>query len=676
MGRLAALLLAQIASASQPNQCSLFVATDSDASRAVRRVLDAEYAHVVACDGADFERDECYAPLAWRRAASAAVVGDAAYGVQDVWPYDACDAFVVFDGAPPDLDVASARRRPPTPPKAQAPPREKPPKAQAPPRPLPPRPARRRGGRELRSAANLAMERFACVASDDLGASCGCFDAALPLPSGRPWCEALGVERTGGAYQKSSALERAGGAYQKSSALERAGGARRTLRKRRPLAPPSLAADSAPCPAAPHPGGYLWLHTWGYAPTEPIQGEGLNGWRVTLGRVLALARRTNASIVLPCARHSVLVPCGVSGPLRASDPLPNAGDDDGIEAEVRAGVTDELRAWLALGRTEGAALSGDDDASRGVPDVAVHDAGWYLDADAVGTYLGAAPITVACATRLALDHDYGYAFVASSSSAADIADALAGPRPLKIARFGGGFNLASLRDAVTRDDEAAVEAGPLRAFARRLHDAADAYKRTLGSPYTVLHWRSETMVARRDAKVDGAFRACASELLGAAPATGAALLVTDMPSDFDMPLWTSFSKKLDKSYHTTRRNIVDFLAAARARGLRKYDADYVPGDRFDLGDVAIVEQILAIDADLLLTHRAEAGGDRVANWTGVGFDVCGYAGRYMRTIVKKRLHLGRPVGNWLLDADGSVAKHASAHGARVRPKTHVPKDED
>ena len=40
MGRLAALLLAQIASASQPNQCSLFVATDSDASRAVRRVLE------------------------------------------------------------------------------------------------------------------------------------------------------------------------------------------------------------------------------------------------------------------------------------------------------------------------------------------------------------------------------------------------------------------------------------------------------------------------------------------------------------------------------------------------------------------------------------------------------------------------------------------------------------
>ena len=97
MGRLAALLLAQIASASQPNQCSLFVATDSDASRAVRRVLDAEYAHVVACDGADFERDECYAPLAWRRAASAAVVGDAAYGVQDVWPYDACDAYDAYD---------------------------------------------------------------------------------------------------------------------------------------------------------------------------------------------------------------------------------------------------------------------------------------------------------------------------------------------------------------------------------------------------------------------------------------------------------------------------------------------------------------------------------------------------------------------------------------------------
>ena len=295
MGRLEALLFAQIVYASQPNQCSLFVETDSDASRAVRRVLEAEYAHVVACDGADFERDECYAPLAWRRAASAAVVGDAAYGVRNVWPYDACDAFVVLDGAPPRLDVGSARRRPPKPPEAEAPPREKPPKAQAPPRPPPPRPARRRGGRELRSAASPAMERFACVASDDLGASCGCFDAALPLPSGRPWCEALGLERTGN-----------GAAHGSKDALHQ------KLERRTPLTPPSLAADSAPCPAAPHPGGYLWLHTWGYAPTEPIQGEGLNGWRVTLGRVLALARRTNASVVLPCARHSVLVPCGVS----------------------------------------------------------------------------------------------------------------------------------------------------------------------------------------------------------------------------------------------------------------------------------------------------------------------------------------------------------------------------
>ena len=84
---------------------------------------------------------------------------------------------------------------------------------------------------------------------------------------------------------------------------------------------------------------------------------------------------------------------------------------------------------------------------------------------------------------------------------------------------------------------------------------------------------------------------------------------------------------------------------------------------------------MAIDAQVLFTHRAEAGPNPVSNWTGVGFDVCGYAGRFMRTIVRRRLDLGRPVRNWLLDGGGAVSRHAASHGTRVRPVGHEP-DED
>ena len=254
------------------------------------------------------------------------------------------------------------------------------------------------------------------------------------------------------------------------------------------------------------------------------------------------------------------MPCALRGPLRASDPLPNAGDDDGgIPEEVAAGISPDLAAWLALGaeRDERPSLydaaSGDDDASRGVPEgLQVADVGWYLDAEALAAYLGAPPITVDCATRLAMRNDYAYAFVSSASTEADVASALASERPLRIARFGGGFTLGALRDAVSRADERAADAH--FRFSPRLRAAAGAYKASMGGgPYAVLHWRSETLVARKDAKVDGAFKACASEVLDAAPADVPSLLVTDMPHDFALPLWTSFARKLDRGHASTAR---------------------------------------------------------------------------------------------------------------------------
>ena len=62
-----------------------------------------------------------------------------------------------------------------------------------------------------------------------------------------------------------------------------------------------------------------------------------------------------------------------------------------------------------------------------------------------------------------------------------------------------------------------------------------------------------------------------------------------------------------------------------------------------------VEQILAIDADVFVTHVPQAGASTLTNWTGVGFSECGYVGRFVRTMVTKRLAEGRPVKNWLFD---------------------------
>jgi len=317
----------------------------------------------------------------------------------------------------------------------------------------------------------------------------------------------------------------------------------------------------------------------------------------------------------------------------------------------------------------------------------------YLDAAALGAYLGAAPITVDCASALAEAHDFSspaaaassffrrlrrrarrYGFVSANGTFADVERALATGAPLRVARFGGGFNLGSLRGAVTRAEERDVETGPFRRFAPRLHAIAAAFRRRhLGDAYAVLHWRSETLVARRDAKAVAAFDACAREALAALPPR--ALLVTDMPADPATPLWTSFRAKLDRGAPGMAARVADFLRTAATRGAVKYDAaeDFRALDRFDLGDVAVVEQILAVEADVLITHRAEWANDAVANWTGVGFDVCGYAGRFMRTMVTRRLDAGRPVKNWLT---GDLSKHETVHGSKVMPRDHVPVGED
>ena len=50
--------------------------------------------------------------------------------------------------------------------------------------------------------------------------------------------------------------------------------------------------------------------------------------------------------------------------------------------------------------------------------------------------------------------------------------------------------------------------------------------------------------------------------------------------------------------------------------------------------LALDSLLAALDAEY---HRAEWAKDDVANWTGVSFDVCGYAGRFMRTMVTTSL---------------------------------------
>lgn len=378
----------------------------------------------------------------------------------------------------------------------------------------------------------------------------------------------------------------------------------------------------------------LWLHSYGYAPLEPIHGEGLNGWRIIFARVLAIAKRLNASVVLPCARHSILVPCGVTGSLALRDPVGNSGDDDFVEDSVReAGVHPQMRKWLEL---EGIPETQDyeDDASRGVP-YKTDDASAYFDLDAIDSYLGYAAVPVEC-----VDGDVTY-IRAKDSTLDDIDAAFARAR---IVKFGGGFSLATLRDTISRDQVAAVEAGPLFRFAPRLHEAALDFKRLLGKPLAVLHWRAETLIARQDALRTRMFEACAANLKEAATTYlrrgFAVALVTDIPYSDDRPLWTSYANKLKGPRPDIRKFVADMLDL----GVAKYDA-FARHAAVDLGDVAVIDQILAVEAEVLETHYA-TDNDVLEQWSGVSFNDCGYAGRFMRTIVTKRLHLNATVRSW------------------------------
>ena len=55
-------------------------------------------------------------------------------------------------------------------------------------------------------------------------------------------------------------------------------------------------------------GGYLWMHSYGYAPSEPIVAEGINGWRVIFGRVLASAKEVICRFTLRPTFHSSALP--------------------------------------------------------------------------------------------------------------------------------------------------------------------------------------------------------------------------------------------------------------------------------------------------------------------------------------------------------------------------------
>ena len=218
---------------------------------------------------------------------------------------------------------------------------------------------------DARIRAALESGRFACVGFvSDVPAAAACFDEAYPLPSGRTWATARAEINTGclamchktGTPAQAAALadvksRGAANAYEATLRSDWAAGWRPgPPRPDRP--PPSPArAGSVACPATPHPGGYLWLPThfrradlpltgrgdaaatwkfrgdescrpprratrafetgprlrYEYAPYGLCWAEGLNGWRVLIARLLALAKNLNASLVLPCARHSVLV---------------------------------------------------------------------------------------------------------------------------------------------------------------------------------------------------------------------------------------------------------------------------------------------------------------------------------------------------------------------------------
>lgn len=409
----------------------------------------------------------------------------------------------------------------------------------------------------------------------------------------------------------------------------------------------------------------IWLHSYGFAPIEPIRGEGLNGWRIVFARVVALAKATNASIVWPCARHSVLVPCGVKGH-SWPDEISNSADDDFFPDKER-GIDDAMLRWLELESfPEEEEENYEDDASRGVRHLVAHPASSYFDLKAVERYLGAETATPDCLTSdITVKH-----VRAKGLTRSDLAE------DGVVYKLGGGFDLSTMRDSVTPEEFRAVEeTGPLRRFSARLERAALKIKERIGGgKIAVVHWRSETLVARKDAKAPKAVQACANAVLDAAQKLKqqnySVVLVTDIPLDpVKRPLWTSFANKLERAHPKTRSVLQNFLDAAEDNvGVHKIDRIAANYGMIDLGDLAILDQILAVDADIVATHY-NSNNDTISSWDGVSFNDCGYAGRFMRTILNRRLAENKTVLNWY--PAGGFPKFRSSPSSPSPPQRKV-----
>lgn len=422
------------------------------------------------------------------------------------------------------------------------------------------------------------------------------------------------------------------------------------------------------CSISHQPTKWLWLHSYGYAPLEPVRGEGLNGWRVVMSRVIALAREVNASVVWPCVRHSVLVPCPVPpGPLVSPDPLSNSADDDFVPPQDKErGVDQAMLRWLELESSDeldDAEADYSDDASRGVRHLELVPATAYFDRRAVEEWLSQPTLSVACAAEL-LDNLPIRHVRAKGLRSHEL------QQDHTIYRLSAGFDLSTLRDTVQAH---AVETGPLRRFAPRLHQAAERIRQRLapdGRPLAVMHWRSETLIARRDPGAPSVVQACADALLQSAhtflEANHSVLLVSDIQADVRRPLWTSFAKKLEKAHTDIPRVLLSFLDKVAMLNIHKLDRLAMNYARLDLGDLAILDQILAVDADTLATHY-NSPNHSISRWDGVSFNDCGYAGRFMRTILQRRLSAAKPVLNWYPLA-GFPDTKSSAYRRGPQPK--------
>eukprot|EP00633_Aureoumbra_lagunensis_P009545 CAMPEP_0197309552 /NCGR_PEP_ID=MMETSP0891-20130614/8119_1 /TAXON_ID=44058 ORGANISM="Aureoumbra lagunensis, Strain CCMP1510" /NCGR_SAMPLE_ID=MMETSP0891 /ASSEMBLY_ACC=CAM_ASM_000534 /LENGTH=347 /DNA_ID=CAMNT_0042794675 /DNA_START=826 /DNA_END=1869 /DNA_ORIENTATION=+ len=312
-----------------------------------------------------------------------------------------------------------------------------------------------------------------------------------------------------------------------------------------------------------------------------------------------------------------------------------------------------MRDWLELfanNKDQEDDTSYDDDASRGLIGLRneLDDISAYFNIAKITQYLnGAIPLTVDCFSS-DLNIDLRQFRAEDKHLYTQISNFFASNKnnTIQIAKLNGGFDLGSMRSIIPSITE--VENGPLLGFAPRLHAEALAFRRLVfgDRPFTAVHWRSETLIARRDKLAPAAFQACADALLSfAANTTTPVLLISDIPYDENTPSWLSFDSKLKAAHPEMRELLRNFISIWP---YYKYDAiipHLAPGYKIDLGDLAIIEQILALEAPLLATHYDHPNAT-ISTWNGVDFNDCGYSGRFIRTILSRRLHANRTIANW------------------------------